>query len=74
MEEDTDVLLVMLQSLLTVPVPSQSVLLDALVESNGDVNAAASFINSRKSSVAPRSRFSPEKKRNRPSDLDDWLK
>jgi hypothetical protein len=68
--DDTETLLALLSSLLTGRAPDAVVLLDALVQYNGDVAAAAQFLNSKENN--------PDKKqggkRKRVVDLDNWLK
>lgn len=56
---DTDILLALVSSLLTGPVPDTDVILDVLVKCNGDVEATAQRLNDRK--------------RRKLSNLDDWL-
>ena len=68
--QDTDTLLALVSSLLTGHVPDSAVILDALVQSDGDVNAAARVINSQGKSTGK----TPVKKRKRVGDLDAWLK
>ncbi|GJE95183.1 hypothetical protein PsYK624_113640 [Phanerochaete sordida] len=69
--EDTDVLLALLSSLLNKPENDQSVLLDALVEANGDVECAASLLNARSSYKPPPKTTGVKRKRN--GGLDGWL-
>lgn len=69
-ESDTETLIAMVASLLTVPHPGQDVVLDTLVQCSGDVQAAAALIgtkhnNSKTTSVAKRKAPS--------SNLNDWL-
>jgi hypothetical protein len=72
MDPDTDTLLALVSSLLTSPPPAQSVLLDVLVQSNGDVQKAAQLINSQSTQLDGKTN---ERKRKRvPGQLDDWLK
>ena len=77
MEDDTETLLVMLSSLL--PESHQNLdhesLLEALLECEGSVEAAAAKLTSQpsSSSVAGSSRSSTKKKRKRHVGLDDWL-
>ncbi|KAL4253844.1 hypothetical protein ABKN59_004189 [Abortiporus biennis] len=59
--EDTEYLLALLSSLLTVPTPDQNVLLVALVGSNGDVERAAQIINNGES-VADRNKQTSNKR------------
>ena len=69
-------LLAMLSSLLPHPIPDEASLLDALAECNGDVPAAARFLQSR-SQASPRSSTlrQPSKKRKRSAaSLDQWLR
>ena len=68
--QDTDTLIALVSSLLTGPVPDSAVILDALVQSNGDANIASRMINSQRKSTGK----TPVKKRKRVGDLDDWLK
>lgn len=69
-QNDTDTLLALLVSILPPPVPAQSVLLDALVDCEGDVQAAARALRSKKSFKGPE----PRTKRKRSAvDLDGWL-
>jgi len=63
-DEDTETLLALLSSLLTSPLNDQSLLLDALVESGGNVQQAALLINAK----------AQGKKRKRPNNLHEWLK
>ncbi|KII88685.1 hypothetical protein PLICRDRAFT_41894 [Plicaturopsis crispa FD-325 SS-3] len=73
--EDTDTLLATLASLLTVPAPEQSVLLDTLVQCNGNVQTAANLLNQGATLKASKIQSSSEgKKRKRTADLDDWLR
>lgn len=69
-EFDTDTKLAMLASLLPPSsVPEPAVLLDVLAQSGGIIDAAANKILSK-----PNIRInSPDKKRKRETDLDDWL-
>lgn len=67
--QDTDTLLALVTSLLTSSAPDSAVILDALVQNDGDVNAAAQVINSQKKGTGK----TPVKKRKR-GDLDGWLK
>jgi hypothetical protein len=68
-QEDTDTLLALLSSLLpTSSIPyDQALLLDALVETKGDVQDAARFLKSKQEKKRG-------EKRKRSSGLDDWLK
>jgi hypothetical protein len=68
--QDTDTLLALVSSLLTGPAPDSVVILDALVRSDGNVNAAARIINSQGNGTGK----TPVKKRKRVGDLDGWLK
>jgi len=61
---DTETLLALVSSLTTPPIPDSPVLLDALVQSNGDVEAAVVLINSNRTG----------RKRKLPVNLDGWLK
>lgn len=67
---DTDTLLAMVSSLVTGPVPDSGHLLEALVQSEGDVEAAARLISSR----MPRTDENASKKRKRTNDIETWLK
>lgn len=67
---DTETLLALVSSLLTGPVPDSAFILDALVQSDGDVNVAARTINSGGKYIGK----SPMKKRKRVGGLDGWLK
>jgi hypothetical protein len=79
--EDTETLLALLASLLDHPLHDQSMLLDALVRSEGDVERAARFLNASKSGsktegyktsnkiATPQS----AKKRKRNTGLEGWL-
>lgn len=69
-EQDTDILLALLSSLLASPVDDPSTLLDALVEADGDVERAATLLNSRPSASAGTPRGV---KRKRNAGLDGWL-
>ena len=62
MDGDTETLIALVSSLLPQYTYSQDVILDALIQSNGDVEAAAEVLQSK----------SPTKKRNH-SSLDSWL-
>ncbi|KAI0797728.1 hypothetical protein C8Q75DRAFT_801649 [Abortiporus biennis] len=66
--EDTEYLLALLSSLLTVPTPDQNVLLDTLVGSNGDVERAAQIINNGESVAGPSRPKKPSSAK-----LDNWL-
>lgn len=70
-DQDTDVLLALVSSLLVGAAPDANIILDTLVKCNGDVAAAAELLNSHSdtSKVLP-----AEKKRKRTQDLDGWLK
>ena len=73
-EQDTDVLLAMLSSLLNKSIHDQSILLNALVESDGDVERAAALLNSSSGSKnASESLRSSGTKRKRKAGLDGWL-
>lgn len=67
--EDTDTLLALVSSLLTGPTPEPAIILDALVQCDGDVKAAAQLVKTK----GARREESPAKKRKRAVDLDDWL-
>jgi hypothetical protein len=60
MDHDTDTLLALVSSLLTGQVPNNDIVLNALTECNGDVEAAAHLLNK-------------SNKRKRTMNLDDWL-
>ncbi|CAL1704963.1 unnamed protein product [Somion occarium] len=70
---DTDVLLAMLSSLLCTPISDQSVLLNALVECNGDVEQAAQILNSGPSQSNRRSTSPPKQKRKHVMGLEGWV-
>lgn len=69
--EDTDTLLALLSSLLDAPVTDHSVLLDALVQADGDVERAARTLNGRVV-LEPRPKVSGVK-RKRAAGLEGWL-
>ncbi|KAH7929782.1 hypothetical protein BV22DRAFT_1029177 [Leucogyrophana mollusca] len=70
--EDTETLIALVSSLLTVPAPKSDVLLDVIVRNNGNVQAAADFFNhGHEAGGVPKNVQS--KKRKRPLGLDDWL-
>lgn len=71
-EADTETLIAMATSLLTVPHPGQDVVLDALVQCSGDVQAAAAFVNSAKY-TNDSSKPTNEKRKAPSSDLSNWL-
>lgn len=60
---DNDTLLAVVLSLLTGPVPEIDIVLDALVQCNGDAEAAARLLND-----------SPKAKKRKRVNLDDWLR
>ncbi|THH20378.1 hypothetical protein EW146_g972 [Bondarzewia mesenterica] len=66
-ENDTETLLAVLSSILPEPIPAQEILLDALVQSNGDVNTAARKLSSDTNAGLK------SKKRKRTTNLDAWL-
>lgn len=70
-EADTETLIAMVTSLLTVPHPGQSVVLDTLVQCSGDVQATAASINAKhtKNSSKPAS----AKRKASSTDLTNWL-
>ncbi|KAG2075959.1 hypothetical protein BDR04DRAFT_987003, partial [Suillus decipiens] len=71
--EDTETLLALVCSLLTIPPPELDVLLDALLSHDGDVHAAAKLLNSGDETRSkPVSNVS--KRKDRSSDLHSWLK
>jgi hypothetical protein len=61
--DDTDTLLALVSSLLAGPVPDTDIVLNALVQCNGDAEAAAQLLNDR-----------PKLKKRKRADLDDWLR
>lgn len=66
---DTDVLLALLASMIKGPVPSQDILLGALADAEGSVEAAAARLNSRQT---PKTASSKRKSMNG-SKLDSWV-
>jgi hypothetical protein len=62
MDIDTDTLLALVSSLLTEPVPHTDVVLNALVQANGDAKTAVQLLNHR-----------PKAKKRKVANLDDWL-
>ncbi|KAG2348496.1 hypothetical protein BDR05DRAFT_867357, partial [Suillus weaverae] len=70
--EDTETLLALVCSLLTVPVPELDVLLDALLSRDGDVHATVELLNS---GAEKRSKplSSASKRKDRSVDLQGWL-
>lgn len=70
-EVDTETLIAMVASLLTVPHPGQDVVLDTLVQCDGDVQAAATSINSAKHAKGSSKPASAKRKAS--SDLTNWL-
>ncbi|KIL00654.1 hypothetical protein PAXRUDRAFT_821451 [Paxillus rubicundulus Ve08.2h10] len=65
---DTETLIAMVSSLLTVPQPGQDVVLDAIIQCNGNAKAAAEFIDAiHTTPSAIRKRKAPS------SDLSNWL-
>ncbi|EGN96077.1 hypothetical protein SERLA73DRAFT_185609, partial [Serpula lacrymans var. lacrymans S7.3] len=72
--EDTETLIALVSSLLTIPVPHQSLILDSLVQCNGDVQAAADIINNTDRKDKERQRTPPSRRKRRAFDLDGWLK
>ena len=70
-EADTETLIAMVASLLTVPNPGQDVVLDTLVQCSGDIQAAAALIDAKhtKGSSKPAS----AKRQIPSSDLSNWL-
>lgn len=73
-DQDTELLLAMLSSMLATPIDDQNTLLDALVQAEGDVERAAALLNSR---VTPADARTQSKtmgvKRKRGSGLEGWL-
>lgn len=67
--EDTDTLLALVSSLLTTPTLDSAIILNTLVQCDGDVSAAAEILNTRYQSPGG----SLKKKRKRSGDLDNWL-
>lgn len=86
--QDTEVLLALLSSLLRSPVNDQELLLDALVQSNGDVEKAARLLESsahcngvytskvseHRLNITSRDKVKSSAKRKRETGLDGWLK
>lgn len=70
--EDTETLLALVCSLLTVPVPEPDILLDALLSCNGDIHSTAKLLGS--SDVkGSKPVSSASKRKGRSIGLDDWL-
>lgn len=70
--EDTETLLALVCSLLTVPKPELDVLLDALLSSDGDVHAAAKLLNSG-DETRSKPASSASKRKDRSVGLQGWL-
>ncbi|KAG0705361.1 hypothetical protein DFH29DRAFT_779319, partial [Suillus ampliporus] len=70
--EDTETLLALVCSLLTVPVPEMDVLLDALLSRDGDVHATAKLLNSG-DETGSKPVSSASKRKDRSVDLHGWL-
>jgi hypothetical protein len=70
--EDTEVLLALLSSMIEGPLPSQERLLNELVEARGNVELAATRLNSSRGPQAS-SHASSSKKRKRATNLDGWI-
>ncbi|KAG1736724.1 hypothetical protein EDB19DRAFT_1622157, partial [Suillus lakei] len=70
--EDTETLLALVCSLLTVPVPELDVLLDALLSRDGDVHATAKLLNSG-DETRPKPESSAPKRKDCSVDLRGWL-
>lgn len=70
-EADTETLIAMVVSLLTVPHPEQDVVLDALVQCSGDVQAAAARIDAKHAEGS--SKTANTKRKAPSSDLSGWL-
>jgi hypothetical protein len=68
--DDTDTLLALVSSLLARPAPDAAVMLDALVQCNGQVEAAAQLLNAKENQSGKKL----GEKRKREVNLDDWLK
>ncbi|KAG2149389.1 hypothetical protein DEU56DRAFT_709403, partial [Suillus clintonianus] len=70
--EDTEILLALVCSLLTVPAPEMDVLLDVLLSCDGDVHSTAKLLNSgHETSSKPVS--SAQKRKDHSVDLQGWL-
>ncbi|KAF9239641.1 hypothetical protein BU15DRAFT_9712, partial [Melanogaster broomeanus] len=71
MDADTEILIAVVLSLLTVPQPPPDVVLDTIIQCNGDVQAAAELLDARHTTDKPPSAIG---KRKAPSsDLANWL-
>jgi hypothetical protein len=70
--EDTETLLALVCSLLTVPPPELDILLDALLSSDGDVHATAKLLNSG-NETRSKPVSSTSKRKDRSVDLQGWL-
>ncbi|KAG2133852.1 hypothetical protein BD769DRAFT_1332693, partial [Suillus cothurnatus] len=70
--EDTETLLALVCSLLTVPLPELDILLDALLSSDGDVHATAKLFNSG-NETRSKPVSSTSKRKDRSVDLQGWL-
>ncbi|KAG1759025.1 hypothetical protein EDD22DRAFT_744141, partial [Suillus occidentalis] len=70
--EDTETLLALVCSLLTVPKPELDVLLDALLSRDGDVHAAAKLLNSG-DNIRSKPASSLSKRKDRSVGLQGWL-
>ncbi|KAG2158157.1 uncharacterized protein EDB93DRAFT_1050871, partial [Suillus bovinus] len=70
--DDTETLLALVCSLLTIPLPAMDILLDALLSCDGDAHATAKLLNSgNETQSKPVS--SASKRKDRSADLQDWL-
>ena len=72
-QQDTELLLALLASSLTTPVTDQALLLDALIEAEGDVERAAKLLDGRVDGGQGTSSTSQGVKRKRAAGLDGWL-
>lgn len=73
-DADTDTLIALVCSLLKPPFPDAAVVLDALIQSDGDVQGAArSLISSAEDKPGSNAEKKQGTKRKRPVNLQDWL-
>ncbi|KAH7889897.1 hypothetical protein F5I97DRAFT_1792432, partial [Phlebopus sp. FC_14] len=70
---DTETLIAMVLSLLTVPQPPPSVVLDTILQCGGDAQAAADLITARHAKDKTQSTIGKRKSPSSSSDLKDWL-
>ncbi|KAF9228641.1 hypothetical protein BS17DRAFT_202612 [Gyrodon lividus] len=70
-EVDTETLIAMVLSLLTIPHPGQDLVLDTIIQCNGNVQAAAELIDARHVKDKPPSAIG--KRKAPPADLSNWL-